>query len=89
MHSGRLPESRKPGDGSRQLRNGLEMFNLCRGNIHKTRSIRAHIEPCNIADNFPSLVPDRKAITQDGNFAGEAGKRDDHQDREHANPSPK
>jgi len=50
------------------------MFDLCGGNINETRSIRADIKPRREPNHFPPLMPDRKAVTQDCNFAGETGK---------------
>ena len=66
---------RKSRAGSRQLRRGLEMFNLSAGDIHETRSIRADIQSRNLADDFAPFMLDREAVAQHRDFCGETGKR--------------
>ena len=51
------------------------MLDIRRWHIHKTRSVRAHIQAGDIAQHFPALMLDRESIPQDCNLAGETRKR--------------
>ena len=83
-----IPGSRKPRIRSRHFRRSLKMFNLRRGHIHKTRSIRSHIQPRSVADHFPPFMPDGKSIPQHRNLARKAGKRRHRENREDAQTQP-
>ncbi len=63
------------------------MLNLRRRHIHKTRPIRGHIQPRNVPDNLPPLMPDGESILQHCNLAGKAGKRRHRKHRDDRQPT--
>jgi hypothetical protein len=51
------------------------MFNVSRRHVHETRSIRAHVQPRQLAHDLPPLMLDGKPILEHRNFTRKAGKR--------------